>query len=727
MKHITKALYLIRYLGPGWLWFRFWYALARRFGRLERRMPVREWRVDGLAGVLTDPALSSPDAYARYRRARAPRFFFATADRARLGPILRQWDSAEANPIRAAERFLAGEFCFFEKTWHDCGNPPDWFLDPFMGRRLKSDAHWSRIDTFSGGDIKCIWELSRFGFAYTLVRAYWRDGDERWPELFWKLVEDWRAKNPPNRGPQWMCGQEAAFRVMAWCFSWQAFADSPATTPKREAMLLEMLARSGERIAANIGYALSQENNHGISEAVGLWTLGTLFPELQAAARWEARGRSLLERLARELIYDDGGFSQHSANYHRVMLQDFSWALRLADLLDRPFSDALKRRVCGAVDFLYQLQDGISGGVPCFGGNDGALVLPLSPCDYTDFRPALQAANLVLGRGRLYPAGPWDEESLWLMGVGVAESGQPEFPKRRSFAAEQAGYYTLRGEESFAVIHCPRRFRHRPAHADLLHVDLWWRGVNVAADPGTYSYNAPPPWKHGFRNTRFHNTVTVDGADQMESAGRFLWLPWVEGKPAGRISSADPDMTGWRGAIEVVAGNGRRYRHERSVFLLNPLGWVVLDEVATARIASIQLNWLLPLEAGQVGGDGARVMFEAGGRALAVSAGAFEERGSAVVSKGTADASFGWRSAYYQRLDPGVGLRLEVTGSMARFWTHFGPAETAVSAGKEGLTLQDADEAVGVCREAGGGWRVSRTGTGDVEAEELRRSSCTRC
>ena len=29
---------------------------------------------------------------------------------------------------------------------------------------------------------------------------------------------------------------------------------------------------------------------------------------------------------------------------------------------------------------------------------------------------------------------------------------------------------------------------------DQLHLDLWWRGLNIAQDAGTYLYNADPPW-----------------------------------------------------------------------------------------------------------------------------------------------------------------------------------------------------------------------------------------
>src|SRR5205823_1624803 len=99
------------------------------------------------------------------------------------------------------------------------------------------------------------------------------------------------------------------------------------------------------RIQANLNYALSQRNNHGISEAVGLWTIGALFPEFARANEWSECGREILETQGLELIYEDGAFAQHSVNYQRVVLQDFLWVLRLAELHERPFSPRLEERI----------------------------------------------------------------------------------------------------------------------------------------------------------------------------------------------------------------------------------------------------------------------------------------------------------------------------------------------------------------------------------------------
>ncbi len=72
------------------------------------------------------------------------------------------------------------------------------------------------------------------------------------------------------------------------------------------------------------------------------------------------------------------------------------------------------------------------------------------------------------------------------------------------------------------------KYQDRPAQADQLHVELWWQGINIACDPGTYRYTAPPPWNNGLARTGVHNTVMVDGQEQMIRAGRFLWLDWAQ-------------------------------------------------------------------------------------------------------------------------------------------------------------------------------------------------------
>src|SRR6185312_2792000 len=101
-------------------------------------------------------------------------------------------------------------------------------------------------------------------WAFALTRAFARTGEAKYAEVFWRLFADWCTRNPPNRGPNWMCGQESTFRLMAVVFA----AEGLGVPPAQREQLARFVVATGRRIAANLDYALSQKNNHGVSECV---------------------------------------------------------------------------------------------------------------------------------------------------------------------------------------------------------------------------------------------------------------------------------------------------------------------------------------------------------------------------------------------------------------------------------------------------------------------------
>jgi asparagine synthase (glutamine-hydrolysing) len=691
VRRIRLAGNLARTLGPGWIAYRAKHAAQLRAGVIERRMPATSWGEVSLVTELSDPSLAEPDAYLTYRREQAPPFFFSTKDRETFAPLLCAWDTPDASPIGAADDVKRGVFRYFSRASHELGESPAWHRNAITGQAPAADRHWSRLDDFSSGDIKVIWEPNRFAFSYDLARAYWRTGDDEYPERFWRLVESWRDGNQPLCGPNWKCGQETSFRVMAWCFGLYAFLDAPAATPGRVAMLAEMVALSGHRIEGMVEYALSQQNNHGVSEGMGLWTIGSLFPELRRSSAWRERGRAILERLGQELIYEDGSFSQHSLNYHRVMLHDYLWAIRLGELHGRTFSQALYQRIAKAGDLLHQLQDEVTGRVPCYGANDGALVLPLDNCDYTDFRPVIQGARYLTTRARMYDDGPWDEDLLWLFGAD-ATSARVNAPARRDLRADAGGYVTLRSKNGFAFTRCAT-FRHRPSHADMLHIDLWWRGHNIAVDPGTFSYNSPAPWDKGLSSTVNHNTVTVDGRDQMDKAGRFLWLPWARGKQTHDVTSETGYLSYWEGEHDGYQRLEHAVTHRRGILRIGDDHWLVLDDIRSEGPHDVRLHWLLAdaQYAEEEGSDLAhrgqmKVSVPTPGGEYVVTVGCLTGQTRFSVVRADGDSTRGWRSKYYLERTPARSLAAEISGRTAQFWTIFGPGGYAVSS-KDGAIV----------------------------------------
>jgi hypothetical protein len=581
---------LVRLMGPRWAAWRTGYALRRKLGLLKRRFPTDAWDSVTFADLVRDAAPADPPCYRTFREQSPARFFFplgAPAHRETLERILA--DEARRRTLRVADDFVDGRFLYYSRHAFDLGRPVNWLLNPFTNAQHHARTHWCDYPTFSPelGDIKDVWEPSRFGCAFWLARAYALTGEQRYAESFWQFFDSWCEQNPPNRGPNWKCGQETALRMMAWLFALHVLWNADATTPERVEVLVRMIAIQADRIANNIDYAVSQKNNHALSEAAGVLTVGLLFPELRGAARWEALGRRVLEREVRRQIYADGSYVQHSMTYHRVMLHDCLWAMRLAELNGRPLSRTLVDRVARAGGFLFEMMDPDSGDVPNYGANDGALVLPLHACDYRDFRPTVQAARYGATQRRILPAGPWDEPLLWLYGEDALTSPIDSVrPRSRRFDA--GGYYTIRTPAAWAMIRC-HSYVDRPGHVDMLHVDVWHRGVNVLGDSGTYKYYTPenPALAGFFKDIRAHNTVEIDGQPPLRLVSQFLYLPWPRGDC---VEAGDRHFVGQHDAYARAPWH---VTHRRRVQFGPPQTWTITDNLLGDGTHDVVLRWHL--------------------------------------------------------------------------------------------------------------------------------------
>lgn len=637
---------LLRDYGFAFVAWRATWELALRTGYFARRLPERPL----------------PEKTARI--ARAP--FFLPADLRTLAPHVANPEGA----IMRAEEICGGRFTWFQHHRHAMGLPPPWFSAPGQTEAWPHDRHWSRIPELSRdhGDIKWIWELSRFGFTYPLARAYALARETRYAEIFWLLVDDWIAHNPPERGPHWRCAQEMSLRLLAWIFGLYAFADDQAATPERQRRLTEMIWAHAAHIEKVHWYAARcQRNNHAISEAVGLLTVGLSLPFHPRSTIWKERGLQHLVRAIRQQIYPDGAYIQHSMNYARLVVQLLTWTFSLARAATITLPETLMTRAKALLEFLLAMQDRTSGHLPNYGPNDGTLLLPLADCEYRDFRPALHALGRQLGLDCGFGSGPWEEEAAWLNGPPQMPPALPD--RKRTFS--DGGYYRLAGEGTFAVIRCAT-YRDRPHQADMLHGDIWYKGYNVLIDAGTYSYNAPAPWDRHFTSTGTHNTVSVDATDQMRRGARFLWFRWTQGRVLeerkttyGALFKGEHD-----GYPEVV--------HRRSVYVKGSL-YLIVDDLLPRKVDGashrFRLHWLVndyalepsPTAADIVLPDAEQTRL----RFIVLS----DPPAEGTWARANEEIPRGWQSVYYGERMPAWSFELTTQGTRARFKTLLGPAE----------------------------------------------------
>jgi hypothetical protein len=190
------------------------------------------------------------------------------------------------------------------------------------------------------------------------------------------------------------------------------------------------------------------------------------------------------------------------------------------------------------------------------------------------------------------------DEGGKVAGLQVGQSDIPGRPALCNLQPKSPIVLHLPESQSWAYLRAAR-FTGRPGHADQLHLDLWWRGLNIAQDAGTYLYNAPPPWENALARTEVHNTISLDGMDQMTHAGRFLWLDWAQ---AQAVEWERPEDGSWERAAALH--NGYRHlgaAHRREVTASANDRWVVSDRIFPSKgstpspqSVNARLHWLLP-------------------------------------------------------------------------------------------------------------------------------------
>ncbi|MEE4195390.1 MAG: alginate lyase family protein [Anaerolineae bacterium] len=451
---------------------------------------------------------------------------------------------------------------------------------PVEGKLLDWTAYETGDATVNTEDIKFVWEPARFGWAVPLARAYHLTSDWKYAETFWSALDEFQRENPAYKGPNWQSGQEVAIRLVTVLLCASVFFQNDNTAHSHRKMLTRFVVEHATRIPPTLVYARAQHNNHLITEALGLLCAGFALPEHPEAVEWQKLGYRWLVKAFNSQITDTGEYVQYSNNYHRVMLQCAQLATSILTQNEQSWPEDVLKQLEAAVRWMAEQIDTISGSVANYGHNDGAYLFPLANGGYHDYRPLVQSAVRQFFKLSFFERGPWDEMGLWLAlqpaeGIRMpVESMSKVTPGDQTWAGLRAHIY-----------------RSRPGHADQNHVDLWWQGEPVALDAGTYRYSAVSPWENQLMTTAVHNTILIDGQDQMTRAGKFLWLDWSNGKV---VKENNNQLVGYHNGY-----NQQGVIHKRVVAYKGKGHWGVEDELISRYVSDqnqhqIQLHWLLP-------------------------------------------------------------------------------------------------------------------------------------
>jgi hypothetical protein len=540
------------------------------------------------------------------------------------------------------------------------GDNIDWHRDAVSGNRAPL-VHWSRInplDADAVGDSKVTWELNRHQWLVHLGQAYRLSGDEHYAQVFVDSVRDWMAANPAGMGINWASSLEVSYRLISWCWALNLFRDSEVLTPEFYSDMLGWLRTHAAHVERYLSHYFSP-NTHLTGEALGLFYVGALFPELPRAERWRRLGsRVLLEQLPRQVLAD-GVYFEQSTCYERYTAEIYLHFMMLAARNHITLPEAVSERVQQMVDHLLAVC-APDGSMPQVGDSDGGRVMPLAQRRADDCRDVFSLAAVFFGRADYaWAADGLTPEVVWFFGSAGARSfaalgeTQPSQAPSRLFA--HGGQAVMRSDWDTDAHHlifdtgplgC--RISGGHGHADLLAIQCSAFGKPQLVDSGTYCYTPNAHWRDHLRSSAAHNTVVVDRKSQAVPIGPFSWRDRPTAQLRHWLSTpafdyADAEHHAYRRLKDQVT-------HRRRVLFVKSRYWVVVDDLQGDDVHQIDLMFQFAPTDLHIGSDGWARSLGADGRGLCLRAFSATPL-HAEIHRGDVEPIRGW-------ISPDYGLRV---------------------------------------------------------------------
>ncbi|MDH4076493.1 MAG: heparinase II/III family protein [Acidimicrobiia bacterium] len=466
-------------------------------------------------------------------------------------PVLCVIDHLHRSPA-VADAAVAGRYVHAGRELSP-GRQPDW-LRAADGIDEEWGIEWVKL--YEGLDLGS-------AFAATGQRPYldtWED-----------LVESFCLQVPVGHHTS----DVSARRIQNWLYAWQRFAAAPGYPGLRTGLAERLTARI-EADVAHLAAHLTAERNHRTLEIYTLVLAALAFDRTHDASA----ALELLADNAAADIGDDGVHRERSSDYHCLVLRSLVGAVACAAGTGLEVPPVLVDRVDRAATVALHLQR-----------PDGTMPA-LSDGDQSDFRALLALAADVLDRPDL----------SW----GATLGGEGRAPAELGATFAAGGYVVQRsgwgdgpvayGDEAWAVLDCGPLGDGGHGHYDQLSVELHTGGRTVVVDPGRFTYDRHDgPWRHWFKGTAAHNTVTVDGLDQ---------VTYRPGKPRGPLPQARLVRRHDDGRHDTVMAAATSPNHDathrRTLRLCRMArSWLVVDEMTAPAGAShrYDLRWHLAPEA----------------------------------------------------------------------------------------------------------------------------------
>lgn len=404
-------------------------------------------------------------------------------------------------------------------------------------------------------DNEWVWQLNRMYFWNAMGRVYWHTRDEKYAIEWGKQLIDWVKKNPNDEDHKYAWRSiEAGIRGYRWIELYQWFIDSPSFTPQ----ILVTFLNSLYDHASYLMTKYTSLSNWALMEAEGLVTIAIMFPEFKDAKKWKSEAIRRLNNEINLQVYPDGHQRELTMGYHMGSIEWFLRTYELAKMngIENAFPPSYIRTI------------------------EKMCEVPLKLC-HPDGRNA-QFGDAFTGRPGQYKnqLKKWSDlfqrdDFLFLSTDG--KKGAP--PDNTAFLFPYSGLYSMRSNWDknaiYLVLKCgPNGGWH--CHPDNGTFELYAGGRILMPDAGCYIYSGDQKNRSWFRQTKVHQTLTLDDKN----------------------SNYEPKLIYWNrsDSLDILVVENKSYEnltHRRAVFFVDKRYFVIVDEAEGSALGDIAIHFQL--------------------------------------------------------------------------------------------------------------------------------------
>jgi heparan-sulfate lyase len=417
-----------------------------------------------------------------------------------------------------------------------CGEDINW------GTRPVKDNEW-------------VWQLNRMGFWEAMAKVYWHTADEKYAKAWCFQLLDWTRKNPRDKEHDYAWRSiEAGIRGHNWTGLYQRFIDSPHFTPEVLVAFLNSMFDHADFLMT----VYRTKSNWGLMEAEGMAFIAITFPEFKDAEKWKTEAFQRLNNEINIQVYPDGHQRELAMGYH---LGCINWFLRTYELAKmNGVENAFPQSYLEMIELMCEV--------------------PMKLChpDGTNaqFGDAWSGTPGQHAERFLEWAEKFNRQDFLFL---ATEGKQGRKPDSTAYALPQSGLYSMKsGWDKNAislVLKCgPDGGGH--CQPDNGTFELYAGGRNLMPDAGSFIYSGDPEGRRWFRQTKVHQTLTLNGENSKYAPKLLLWQPGEN--------------------LDILVVENQSYddlSHRRSVFFVDKKYFVIVDEAIGNSIGDVDIHFQL--------------------------------------------------------------------------------------------------------------------------------------